>query len=72
MLADALAWHEQGPPAPLVRGDELAAALDLTPGPRLGELLAGIAEAQYAGEAATPEQAVDVARRMLLGEAESA
>ncbi|MCU0314754.1 MAG: HDIG domain-containing protein, partial [Solirubrobacteraceae bacterium] len=72
MLADALDRHEQGPPAPLIRGDELAAALELTPGPRLGELLAGIAEAQYAEEATTPEQAVDVARRMLLGEAESA
>jgi putative nucleotidyltransferase with HDIG domain len=71
MLDAALAWHEHGPPPPLIRGDALAAALDLAPGPRLGELLAGIAEAQYAGEATTPEQAVDVARRMLLGEAES-
>ena len=33
MLDDALAWHEHGPPAPLVRGDELAAELGIAPGP---------------------------------------
>ncbi len=69
MLGDALVWHADGPAAPLVRGDALAAALGIEPGPRLGELLAAIAEAQYAGEVVTPEQAVDEGRRLLLGDA---
>ena len=41
----------------------------IEPGPRLGELLAAIAEAQYAGEVVTPAQAVDEGRRLLLGDA---
>lgn len=69
MLGDALAWHADGPAAPLVRGDDLAAALGIAPGPRLGELLAAIAEAQYAGEVTTPAQAVDEGRRLLAGDA---
>ena len=52
-----------------MRGDDLASALGIEPGPRLGELLAAIAEAQYAGEVATPAQAVDEGRRLLLGDA---
>jgi len=70
MLDAALDWHAAGPPAPLLRGDDLARELGIEPGPRLGELLAGIAEAQYAGEVTTPEEAVDEGRRM-LGDAEA-
>jgi poly(A) polymerase len=62
MLADALAWHAAGPPRPLVRGDELAAALDIAAGPRLGELLEELAAAQYASEIATREEALAYAR----------
>jgi len=69
MLAEALAWHFGGPPAPLLRGDELAAAVGIEPGPRLGELLAEIEEAQFAGDVQTREQAVDTARRLLAGDA---
>ena len=68
MLADALAWHTAGPPPPLMRGDVLAAELGIEPGPRLGDLLAAIAEAQYAGEVGTPAQAVDEGRRLLQGD----
>lgn len=50
MIAAALDWRRDGPPAPLLRGDELAAELALDPGPRLGELLAELEAAQYAGE----------------------
>lgn len=69
MLADALAWHSVGPPAPLLRGDELAAEVGIEPGPRLGELLAEIEEAQFAGDVQTRAQAVDAARRLLAGDA---
>jgi len=65
VLEDALAWHEQGPPAPLLRGDELAGALGIATGPRVGQLLDGLAEAQYAGEVTTTDQAVAYARAML-------
>ena len=64
MLAAALDWHRQGPPEPLLRGDELAAELGIAPGPELGDLLAEIEAAQYAGEVGTREQALDRARRV--------
>lgn len=67
MLDDALRWHEEGPPAPLVRGDELARELGITPGPRLGELLEELARARYAGEIATREQALARARELVSG-----
>jgi poly(A) polymerase len=62
MLRDALRWREQGPPRPLLRGDELAAALGLAPGPRVGELLERLAEAQFAGRVGTREQALAFVR----------
>ena len=62
LLADALRWRAQGPPAPLLRGDELARELGIATGPRVGELLEELAEAQYAGELATREQALGYAR----------
>ena len=65
MLADALRWRAGGPPAPLLRGDELAGALGIEPGPGLGELLDELAAARYAGEIQTPEQALAHARTVL-------
>jgi len=65
VLADALRWRADGPPAPLLRGDELAGELAIATGPRLGELLERLAEAQYAGEVATREQAIAYARKLL-------
>jgi poly(A) polymerase len=65
LLAAALADRAAGRPAPLVRGDELARALELAPGPRLGELLEAIAEARFAGEIETGEEAVALARGLL-------
>jgi putative nucleotidyltransferase with HDIG domain len=64
LLGGALSWHLDGPPRPLLRGDALAAELGIAPGPRIGELLTGIAEAQYAGELATAEQALEYARAL--------
>ncbi len=65
MLGEALSWREHGPPPPLVRGDELVRRLGIAPGPELGTLLDELAAARYAGEIATPEQAVAHARAAL-------
>ena len=65
MLGPALERRAEARPPPLVRGDELAAALGLEPGPRLGALLAALEEARYAGEIATREEAVTLARSLL-------
>ncbi len=62
MLAAALDWRHEGPPEPLLRGDELAAALGIGEGPEVGELLAEIEAAQYAGEVSTREEAMERAR----------
>jgi poly(A) polymerase len=65
VLAEALARRAAGPQPPLVRGDELAAALGIARGPRLGELLARIAEARFAGEVSTRDEALALAREAL-------
>ncbi|HMJ01491.1 MAG TPA: HDIG domain-containing protein [Conexibacter sp.] len=62
LIGPALAWHAHGPPAVPIRGDELAEALAIPRGPRLGELLAELQEAVYVGEVATPEDAIAYAR----------
>jgi poly(A) polymerase len=64
MMGPALAWRAHGPPALPLRGDELARELDMAPGPELGELLARLEEAVFAGEVADREQAVGFARRI--------
>ena len=64
MLAVALDWRRDGPPRPLVRGDELAIELGIPLGPEVGELLAELEAAQYAGEIATWDEAVEHARRL--------
>jgi putative nucleotidyltransferase with HDIG domain len=64
MLAAALDWHRDGPPEPLLRGDELAAELGIDPGPELGDVLAELEAAQYAGEVSTPDEAIERARRL--------
>jgi hypothetical protein len=64
MLAAALDWRRDGPPEPLLRGDELAAELGIAEGPELGELLVELEAAQYAGEVSTREQAVARARKL--------
>ena len=64
LMAPALAWRAQGPPRPPVRGDDLAAALAMEPGPELGELLRRLEEAAYTGEAVTRDDALALARRL--------
>lgn len=67
VLPDALAWHADPPAAPLVRGDVLARELGLPPGPRLGSLLAAIAEARWAGEIGSQAEALALARELTVG-----
>jgi len=67
MLAEAFAREAAPPAEPLVRGDELAAALGVRPGPRLGALLAALEEEAFAGEVATREDALRRARELLRG-----
>jgi poly(A) polymerase len=64
MIAAGLDWRRAGPPAPLLRGDQLAAELGIATGPELGELLAELEAAQYAGEIASRQEAVEHARRL--------
>jgi putative nucleotidyltransferase with HDIG domain len=64
MLAAALDWRRDGPPAPLLPGDELAAELGIAEGPELGELIAELEAARYAGEVGSREEAVAWARAL--------
>jgi poly(A) polymerase len=65
MIAAALDWNRDGPPRPLLRGDELAAELGIGEGRELGALLAELEAAQYAGEIETRAEAVEFARAHL-------
>ena len=65
VLGHALEARAAGRRAPLVRGDELAAELGIDPGPRLGELLAQLEEARFAGEISSREEALARARELL-------
>jgi tRNA nucleotidyltransferase/poly(A) polymerase len=58
-LFDAYFNHraEQVSPPALLNGRQVMAALDIAPGPLVGELLEGLREAQAAGEVLTEEQA---------------
>jgi poly(A) polymerase len=66
LMAEALAWRRDGAPDLPLRGDELAKALDIPPGPELGALLDQLREARFAGEAASAEEALELARRLRL------
>jgi putative nucleotidyltransferase with HDIG domain len=63
LMAEALDWRAE-PPRPPVRGDELAQALGIEPGPELGRILGELEQAAFAGEAATPGEALAYARRL--------
>ena len=64
MLGEALEWVEH-PPRPPLRGDELARALDVTPGPELGRILGELEEDSFAGEIRSRDEAVERARELL-------
>jgi putative nucleotidyltransferase with HDIG domain len=64
LLGEALAWRAD-PPRPPIRGDKLARALDLRPGPELGRILAELEAETFAGEISGPEQAIERARQLI-------
>jgi hypothetical protein len=64
MLAEGLAWIAD-PPRPPVRGDELAEALGIKPGPVVGDLLAELEAASFSGEVASREEAIAHARQIV-------
>jgi len=59
------AREERIDPPPLLRGDELIQTLGLTSGPKIGQLLEMIREAQVAGEVTSPAEALALARRVI-------
>jgi poly(A) polymerase len=61
MVAAALDWHREGPPEPLLRGDEIAAELGIQ-GPEIGQKLAELEAAQYAGEVTDRDGALGLLR----------
>ncbi len=63
MIAAALDWRRDGPPQPLLRGDEVIAELGIEPGPELGSALAELEAAQYAGEVTDRAGAIEHLRR---------
>ncbi|MGI8712357.1 MAG: CCA tRNA nucleotidyltransferase [Solirubrobacteraceae bacterium] len=64
LLTEGLAWAAH-PPRPPVRGDELARALGIAPGPVVGGLLAELEAASFSGELSTPEEAIAHARQLI-------
>jgi putative nucleotidyltransferase with HDIG domain len=66
LLGEALAWLAE-PPRPPVRGDELARALGVRPGPELGRVLRELEEASFAGEIDGRDQAIERAAQLLAG-----
>jgi hypothetical protein len=56
-------------PPKLVDGNDLINIFGLNPGPRIGQLLEAVHEAQATGELATREEALAYLRRQLVAEA---
>jgi poly(A) polymerase len=64
MLGAALDWNRDGPPSSPIPGDELAAELDIEPGPELGRIIGEVEAAVYAGEVTGRDDAITFARRL--------
>jgi poly(A) polymerase len=64
ILGEALRWVADPPRSP-VAGDEVGRELGVAPGPELGRILAELEEASFAGEIATHEDAIELARNLL-------
>jgi len=62
-------WREvrDGLPTPLLDGAELIVLADIAPGPRVGELVRALAEAQAVGEVQSRVDAEDLVRQLVNG-----
>ncbi len=69
ILAKRFQEEETISPHGLLRGDELMAELNLSPGPLIGQLIETLREAQATGEISTREEALSLARDALAGTA---
>jgi putative nucleotidyltransferase with HDIG domain len=58
MLVEAVRIERDGPPPMLVRGDELAGALGIEPGPELGAAIDELEAASFAGEVTDRDGAI--------------
>jgi len=67
LLPAAFAWHTERPRPP-IRGDRLASAIGIEPGPELGKLLSAVTEAAYAGEVSSEDEAIAYAQTYLASE----
>ena len=65
LIGPALAWSQDRALPPVIRGDALADALGIAPGPELGDLLAELDAARYSGEVTTPDEAIAYAEARL-------
>ncbi len=66
LLQDYYERPEIVSPPKLIGGDDLKETFGLEEGPRLGELLEAVREAQAAGEIQTKQEALDYVKRVLL------
>jgi poly(A) polymerase len=66
LVGEALAWRAD-PPRPPIRGDELALAAGVRPGPELGRVLSELEEEAFAGEIVGKEAALARGRELLAG-----
>lgn len=65
VLAQREEDHTVAAPPKLIDGHDLMREFGLAPGPRIGEVLEAVREAQGGGEIATREEALKLARRLL-------
>ncbi len=56
--------RQQAPPPVLIRGRDILEALEIEPGPRVGELLRAVADAQEAGRVHTRAEALRLLREL--------
>lgn len=64
ILQQGAQGERNGAPPRLVDGHDLMSSLGIAPGPRVGEMLQALLEAQATGEISTREEALDLARRL--------
>jgi poly(A) polymerase/tRNA nucleotidyltransferase (CCA-adding enzyme) len=65
-LLDTIWGEDIGDTQPLLNGHELMFALNLAPGPLVGQLLAAIGKAQASDEISTSEEAIGLAKKLLV------